>query len=138
MKYFTRELYEKDQILGLLSIGLETFMKTEKYDIENNRDFDTMYGDINILLLRYLPESLKGKVNNIRDAIYLKESDDPSKFHIRKELEKWCRDIEQESLNNSKAYRDYMNSIEMLLPENIQVFRSYDFHDALLLKINES
>lgn len=138
MKYFTREMHEISQVTGWLSMDSTTLSNLEKNFIESNIGIEEPYIEINRLLRKHLPEHLRGRIDNIRDAIYLNKFDDAMRSYLAAELEKWKNDREQENTNNAKIYSKYLDSIEKLLPEGVQKLVENSLHDARLLAINRS
>lgn len=136
MKYFTREMHEIYQVTGYLSLDSATLSDLERNFIEDGIGIEEPYIEINKLLRKYLPEHLREKIDNIRDAIYLNKFDDATKLYLAAELEKWKNDMEQENINNVQIYSKYLDSIKILLPEGLQKYTEFSFHDAELLAIN--
>ncbi|RCX16925.1 uncharacterized protein DUF4085 [Anaerobacterium chartisolvens] len=137
MKYYTREMYEKDQVMDWLLMDKTIFSDLERYYVENGIDFNVKHEETNKLLLKYLPEHLRDKIYSIKDAIYLDKYDALFRPYLVDELEKWKNDIKQECISNSQAYSKYLNSIAMLLPDGVQTLIKTSLHDAQLIEINK-
>jgi hypothetical protein len=129
-------MFEIDQVIGWLSMDTDTFCNLEKHFLEEGFDIEEPFVVVNKLLHRHLPQHLKEKIDNIRDAIYLNKYDTSTNLYLAAEIEKWKNDVMQENSDNGKRYYQYIDSIKMLLPEGARVLAETSLHDARLNMIS--
>lgn len=140
MKYFTKELYEKMQLIGALVLPTEIdyiyemkeFYKTMGRDYEAEQI--TIYGLIKPYLLKHLPEHLKVHVHN-GDFIGNKVPSD----HLRTEIERFRIQIDREwEEANGKYFEEYRKHREKLKDSVREIYEQIDFHDAKITAIEKS
>lgn len=136
LRYYTREMYEKDQIVSWLSLDTTTFRDMGQWNYEDGIDTESWLHEEDKLLVKYMPEHLRERIHSIRDAVNLSDND-PDELHLAEELKNWCNAIKQEHIENGKAYAEYLNTIRPILPKDVEALSRMGLHDALLLAISK-
>ncbi len=140
MRYFTKELYEKMQLIGALVLPTEVdyiyemkeFYKTMGRDYEAEQIM--IFGQIKPYLLKHLPKHLTKHVHN-GDLIGDNVPSDLLRIEIEKFRNQFDRDWKEA---NEKYYEEYRNNRGRLEDSVREIYEHIDFHDAKITTIEKS